>query len=43
MYPSCPPALKITQRALIGYENSLLYSILSALSRDGVLTGLDSL
>jgi hypothetical protein len=39
---SCPPVLKITRRVLIGYENSLLYSILCAVSRKGVLTGFAS-
>ena len=34
-----PPVLKITKWFLIGYENSLLYSILCALSRSGVLMG----
>ena len=33
-----PPVLKITQRVLIGSENSLLYSILCPLSRKGLLT-----
>jgi hypothetical protein len=35
---SCPPVLKITRWVLIGSENSLLYSILCALSRKAVLT-----
>jgi len=37
-----PPVLKITRSVLIGSENSLLYSILCALSRNGVLTHFDS-
>jgi hypothetical protein len=36
-----PPVLKMN-RFLTGYENSLLYSILCPLSRNGVLTGFDS-
>ena len=37
-----PPVLKITRWVLMGYENSLLYSILCAVSRKGVLTRLAS-
>src|SRR5262245_19988061 len=36
-----PPVLKIARSVLTGYENSLLYSILGALSRNSVLTGFD--